>query len=199
MKPIESITCPSCNVEFRREDVPPSHLCPVCGAHLYGSRTAGAESAGTAAAEPDAPPTAAKPPLSLKDWELIAKTLVGLVAAVLIAVSLFTHSAEDEARQKRQAAAKTERAAKTAHLAPGQCVTEGGHFAAVSEELLDRVNTYHSQRDLAAIEKLLASGMVITLAKGKTVYVDYSSRHARIRPPGETAELWTDATAVTCK
>lgn len=207
MKPIESITCPSCNVEFRREDVPPSHLCPVCGAHLLGSRAAGADPAGTAAAaDPSAPQPAAKPPLTLKDWELIAKTLVGLVAAVLIAVSLFSHSAEDEARQKRQAAANAEqqalaskRAAKTAHLEPGQCITEGDSYAAVTEETLDRVTIFRQQGDFEAISKLMSLKMVFRLGHNKTVYGEYTARKARIRFPGEVNELWTYHSAVTCK
>ena len=41
MSRLESITCPACAVEFRREDVPINHLCPVCGAHLFGSKTSG--------------------------------------------------------------------------------------------------------------------------------------------------------------
>jgi predicted RNA-binding Zn-ribbon protein involved in translation (DUF1610 family) len=39
MSRLESITCPGCGVEFARGDVPPNHLCPVCGAHLFGTKT----------------------------------------------------------------------------------------------------------------------------------------------------------------
>lgn len=199
MSRLESITCPSCNVEFRREDVPPSHLCPVCGAHLFGSRAAGAESAGAAAADPDAPGPAPKPFTLPRAWDRPIKIGIGLLTAMILAASWYGHSIQNEGRERKQAMQAAENAAKTRHLERGQCVTEGGYFAAVTEDVLDRVTTYQRQGDRAAIKKLMDAGLVIPLAGGKTVYADTSWGTAKIRLPGEVAELWTYREAVTCK
>ncbi len=189
MKPIESVTCPGCGVEFRRDDVPPNHLCPVCGAHLFGTRPA--------APDPETPPPK---PLSVpRAWERPIKIALGLLAVGILALGWHGHSILEEGRARRQAQAAAEDATRTAGLDPGQCVTNGGYFAAVSEEVLDRVTTYQGQGDFKAIGKLMDAGLAFKLAAGKTVYADQSWGKARIRVPGEVAELWTYREAVTCK
>ena len=77
--------------------------------------------------------------------------------------------------------------------------TVGGHAAAVSEKLLDRVVDLSVAKDYEALQKLLDSGLVIILKKGiKVEVVDTKlfSGKVKIRPFGTNLELWTVMEAI---
>ncbi len=77
--------------------------------------------------------------------------------------------------------------------------TVGGHMAAVSEKLLDRVVDLSIAKDYAALQQLLDSGLVIILKKGiKVEVVDTKlfSGKVKIRPFGTNLELWTVMEAI---
>ena len=77
--------------------------------------------------------------------------------------------------------------------------TVGGHAAAVSEKLLDRVISLSIAKDYAALQKLLNSKLVIILKKGiKVEVVDTKlfSGKVKIRPFGTNLELWTVMEAI---
>lgn len=77
--------------------------------------------------------------------------------------------------------------------------TVGGHAAAVSEKLLDRVVDLSIAKDYAALQKLIDSGLVIILKKGlKVEVVDTKlfSGKVNIRPFGYNLELWTVMEAI---
>lgn len=78
--------------------------------------------------------------------------------------------------------------------------TKSGYWASVSEELLDKAMDYAVAKDYVAIQKLLNSKLVFELKAGLKVYVvDYQlfSGKVKIRPVGETIELWTVKEAIT--
>ena len=77
--------------------------------------------------------------------------------------------------------------------------TVGGHMAAVSEKLLDRVVDLSIAKDYDALQQLLDSGLVIILKKGiKVEVVDTKlfSGKVKIRPFGTNLELWTVMEAI---
>jgi len=77
--------------------------------------------------------------------------------------------------------------------------TVGGHAAAVSEKLLDRVVDLSVAKDYEALQKLLDSGLVIILKKGIKVEVmdtKLFSGKVKIRPFGSNLELWTVIEAI---
>lgn len=77
--------------------------------------------------------------------------------------------------------------------------TVGGHAAAVSEKLLDRVVDLSVAKDYEALQKLLDSGLVIILKKGMKVEVvdtKLFSGKVKIRPFGTNLELWTVIEAI---
>jgi len=85
-------------------------------------------------------------------------------------------------------------------LPPGVRYTTGGKVAALTEELLDKAYGYIAADDKVAFAKLLDSGTVIILKAGlKVQIVDTKvfSGKVKIRPIGETVELWTVMEAVT--
>jgi len=77
--------------------------------------------------------------------------------------------------------------------------TVGGHAAAVSEKLLDRVVDLSVAKDYEALQKLLDSGLVIILKKGIKIDVldtKLFSGKVKIRPFGTNLELWTVIEAI---
>jgi hypothetical protein len=77
--------------------------------------------------------------------------------------------------------------------------TVGGHAAALSESLLDRVVNLSVAKDYEALQKLLDSGLVIILKKGVKVEVmdtKLFSGKVKIRPFGTNLELWTVMEAI---
>jgi hypothetical protein len=77
--------------------------------------------------------------------------------------------------------------------------TVGGHAAALSEELLDRVVSLSVAKDYEALGKLLKSGLVIILKKGikvEVVKTKLFSGKVKIRPFGSNLELWTVIEAI---
>ena len=77
--------------------------------------------------------------------------------------------------------------------------TVGGHAAAMSEKLLDRVVDLSVAKDYEALQKLLNSGLVIMLKKDVKVEVldtKLFSGKVKIRPFGTNLELWTVIDAI---
>ena len=77
--------------------------------------------------------------------------------------------------------------------------TVGGHAAAVSEDVIDRVIDLSISKDYAALQQLIDSGLVIILKKGiKVEVVDTKifSGKAKIRPFGTNITLWTVIEAI---
>jgi hypothetical protein len=83
-------------------------------------------------------------------------------------------------------------------LAGGK-LTVAGYIASPSEDLLDKAVRYASQKDAVAFGQLLQSGMVIQLKGGIPIEVtdtDIFGGKVKIRPRGQTIELWTVIEAV---
>jgi hypothetical protein len=77
--------------------------------------------------------------------------------------------------------------------------TVGGHIAALSEKLLDRVIDLSIAKDYKALQELIDSGLVIILKKSiKVEVVDTKlfSGKVKIRPFGTNLELWTVIEAI---
>lgn len=78
--------------------------------------------------------------------------------------------------------------------------TKAGYLASVSEELLDKAIEYAVAKDHVALQKLLNSKLVFELKAGLKVYVvdsKFFSGKVKIRPVGETVEVWTVLEAVS--
>jgi len=72
--------------------------------------------------------------------------------------------------------------------------TKSGYLASVSEELLHKAVSYAVAKDEAALQKLLDTQYVFWLKAGVPVYVEdikVFSGTVKIRPKGETVEVWT--------
>jgi hypothetical protein len=77
--------------------------------------------------------------------------------------------------------------------------TKSGYLASVSEELLDKAIDYVVAKDQAALQKLMDSNLVFMLKGGVKVYIvdtKMFSGKVKIRPAGETVEVWTLIEAV---
>lgn len=85
-------------------------------------------------------------------------------------------------------------------LAQETRTTKSGYLASPSEQLLDKAIQYISVKDYVAVQKLLDTKMVIMLKGGLRVYVVDSkifSGKIKIRPVGQTIEIWTVTEAVS--
>jgi hypothetical protein len=72
--------------------------------------------------------------------------------------------------------------------------TASGYLASTSEELLDKAISYLVDKDNVALQKILDTGLVFELKGGLSVYVVNTkmfSGKVKIRPVGETVEIWT--------
>jgi hypothetical protein len=77
--------------------------------------------------------------------------------------------------------------------------TKSGYLASPSLELLEKAISYAVQKDEAAFEKMMATGMVIQLKAGLQVEIvdtKFFKGLVKIRPRGETLELWTNIEAI---
>ena len=77
--------------------------------------------------------------------------------------------------------------------------TVAGYFASPSPELLDKAVQYCVDKDEAALKKLCDTGLVILLKGGMDVKITDTkifSGMVKIRPKGQTLELWTQREAV---
>ena len=77
--------------------------------------------------------------------------------------------------------------------------TKSGYFAASTEADLDRVVSYSVQHDTAAIAQLVASDRAILLKGGMEVEIVERKNWGaivKIRPRGQTLEIWTVMEAV---
>lgn len=82
----------------------------------------------------------------------------------------------------------------------GNSITVGGNIASTSEELLSKAVSYAVAKDQAAFDTLIASGAVIWLKGGVEVQIvdtKIFSGKVKIRPIGQTLELWTLIEGVT--
>jgi len=72
--------------------------------------------------------------------------------------------------------------------------TQDGYIAATSEDLLDKAISYLGAKDTVALQKLMDTQMVFVLKAGMKVYITERgifSGKIKIRPVGETFEVWT--------
>ena len=72
--------------------------------------------------------------------------------------------------------------------------TVGGHTAAISENLLDKVVDLSISKDYEALQKLFDSGLVILLKSGikvEVIELNLFSGTIKIRPFGMNLEIWT--------
>ncbi|MDP1586200.1 MAG: hypothetical protein Q8M07_00530 [Prosthecobacter sp.] len=77
--------------------------------------------------------------------------------------------------------------------------TVKGYLAATSLELFEKAALYRAQDDEEALKKLLATGLVFILKAGlkvEVVEVKSSLGLVKIRPRGETIEVWTNIEAI---
>ena len=88
----------------------------------------------------------------------------------------------------------------TESQADGGPVTVGSYLASQSLDMLERAESYVAQRDDEALQKLIDSGDVFILKSGIRVEVmdtkGIFSQLVKIRPRGETIEIWTVAEAI---
>lgn len=84
-------------------------------------------------------------------------------------------------------------------LAQETRTTNPGYLASFSEELLDKAVEYAVAKDDVAFQKLLDTKLVFPLKGGLRVYIvdtKIFSGKVKIRPVGETFELWTVIEAI---
>ena len=85
-------------------------------------------------------------------------------------------------------------------IAQNTRTTNSGYLASTSEELLDKAIGYISVKDYAALQKLMDANLVFTLKGGLKVYIvdtKIFSGKVKIRPVGQTFEVWTLIEAVS--
>lgn len=76
------------------------------------------------------------------------------------------------------------------------------YFASPYEDVLDKAVQYAVAHDEAALKKLMQQGTLFILKPGLEVYLVESrifSGKVKIRPRGQTFELWTVSEAITSK
>ena len=76
--------------------------------------------------------------------------------------------------------------------------TKPNFMASISKPILEKAYGYIWDKDSAAFEKVFKTGLVIILKPGLRVYVVESDwgGYIKIRPKGNTLELWTLREAV---
>ncbi len=87
------------------------------------------------------------------------------------------------------------------NLAMAQTVrtTKSGYLASVSEKLLDKAIEYSVAKDHVALQKLINTKLVFPLKAGLNVYIvdtKIFSGKVKIRPVGQTVEVWTVSEAI---
>jgi hypothetical protein len=80
------------------------------------------------------------------------------------------------------------------------CVTNEGHLASPSKEVIKKSAEYAASRDFEAFKSLLSSGQAFTLKGGMQVnIVDRTFGMVKFRPRGKTTEVWAQSNAVDCR
>ena len=75
--------------------------------------------------------------------------------------------------------------------------TKDGYPASVSKEMVEKASLCLAQHDLAAAQKMIDDGLIISLKAGIQVEImEISGALAKIRPRGATVEFWTNIEAV---
>ena len=76
-------------------------------------------------------------------------------------------------------------------------ITNGNDFAAITEDVYDRLMKLVEAKDKVAVNQLMESGYVIILKKGLEVQImEHSWGKIRIRLKGTNTEVWTAIEAV---
>ena len=76
-------------------------------------------------------------------------------------------------------------------------ITKGDDFAAITEDVYDRLMKLVEAKDRTAVDQLMKSGYVIVLKKGLEVQImEHSWGKIRIRLKGTNTEVWTAIEAV---
>ena len=81
----------------------------------------------------------------------------------------------------------------------GPKTTVEGYLASPSLELLEKAFSYMTQKDEEALKKLVATGLVFPLKGGLQVEIvdtKIFSGLVKIRPRGQTIEIWTNSEAI---
>lgn len=84
-------------------------------------------------------------------------------------------------------------------LAQDTRTTKSGYLASVSEKLLDKAIDYAVAKDHTALQKLMDTNLVFMLKSGLRIHIvdtKIFSGKVKIRPAGETVEVWTLIEAV---
>ena len=87
----------------------------------------------------------------------------------------------------------------TCVLAQNTRITKSGYLASMSEELLNKAVEYVVAKDNVALQKLMNTNMVFMLKGDMKVYIvdtKFFSGMVKIRPVGQTVEVWTLIEAV---
>lgn len=96
----------------------------------------------------------------------------------------------------------TKRKSKARAITGNNCVTKSGYVYGINREYFDKAMDMLINKDNLALAKLQNTGVVGFLKPGVKVYredVSIMSGAIKIRPEGETVEVWTNIEAVECK
>ena len=131
------------------------------------------------------------------------RTIVALVAilgiccaisAGIVTIVRYNQWVAQPAKTRLRDPGPNYQALATTKSAPGTKITKNGCLASSSEELLVKAISSASENNSEAFRKLTASGLVFPLKGGlqvELVDTDASNGLVKIRPRGETLELWT--------
>jgi hypothetical protein len=135
------------------------------------------------------PPTATPPPVTSAETNSFAECLPGIILVGLMI--FFIVSTINRC--------STTTTTPTTSSSTTRYTTVSGYIASESEEMLDTAISYLAANDKEAFNKLVDSGSVIGLKGGLEVQImetKTSKGKVKIRPIGETIEVWTVSEAV---
>ena len=136
---------------------------------------------------------------SQKDVDYTKTTFLDDVQSARARAAEVARQQAKQARKAQQAAEQAKEVVEQARIASGISTTVGGYLASPSQELLEKAVSYAAVNDAAALQKLMATGLVIQLKGGLEVHIADTKIFkglVKIRPRGQTIELWTVAEAI---